>query len=93
MEPRPANEPGEPEDLQDPAKVSRALQDSLTRDDMRSPMSKSLIWDGTLDEASRLKALSADVRDQDELERNIGRQVRFPAHYRSEEKFADSPLI
>lgn len=28
------------------------------------------------DEASRLKALAADVRDQDDLERDIGRQVR-----------------
>ena len=28
-------------------------------------------------EASTLKALSADVRDQDDLERNIGRQVRL----------------
>lgn len=28
-----------------------------------------------LDESDRLKALAAGVRDQDELERNIGRQV------------------
>ena len=28
------------------------------------------------DEASRLKALATDVRDQDDLERDIGRQVR-----------------
>lgn len=27
------------------------------------------------DEASRLRALAADVRDQDDLERDIGRQV------------------
>lgn len=29
------------------------------------------------DEASRLRALAADVRDQDDLERDIGRQVRW----------------
>ena len=28
------------------------------------------------DEASRLKSLATDVRDQDDLERDIGRQVR-----------------
>lgn len=28
------------------------------------------------DEASRLKDLAADVRDQDDLERDVGRQVR-----------------
>lgn len=28
------------------------------------------------DEASRLRALATDVRDQDDLERDIGRQVR-----------------
>ena len=27
------------------------------------------------DEASRLRALAADVRDQDDLERDVGRQV------------------
>lgn len=29
-----------------------------------------------VDESSRLRALEADVRDQDDLERDIGRQVR-----------------
>ena len=29
------------------------------------------------DEASRLKALATDVRDQDDLERNVGRQVSY----------------
>lgn len=28
------------------------------------------------DEATRLRALAADVRDQDDLERNVGRQAR-----------------
>ena len=30
------------------------------------------------DEASRLRALATDVRNQDDLERDIGRQVRKP---------------
>lgn len=34
---------------------------------------------GDQDEASRLKDLAADVRDQDDLERDVGRQVR-PLH-------------
>ena len=31
------------------------------------------------DEASRLRALATDIRDQDELERDVGRQVCPPA--------------
>lgn len=36
--------------------------------------SSSLV--GGEDEASRLRALATDVRDQDDLERDVGRQVR-----------------
>ena len=53
-----------------------APKDELTRDDTGSQASEDLTEGSTLDETIRLKALSADVQDQDELERNIGRQVR-----------------
>jgi hypothetical protein len=34
------------------------------------------------EEASRLRHLAADVRDQDDLERDIGRQVRDSERWR-----------
>lgn len=36
------------------------------------------------DEASRLRELQADVRDQDDLERDISRQVHFTGQFSNE---------
>lgn len=41
------------------------------------------------DEASRLRALATDVRDQDDLERDIGRQVSEPGSYLLAENLCD----
>ena len=48
-----------------------------TADDVETTKTPAVGVDGTLseDENSRLRSLAAEVVDQDELERNIGRQV------------------
>ena len=56
-----------------------AAEDELTKDDTGSQASEDLTEGSTLDERIRLKALSADIQDQNELERNIGRQVTSPS--------------
>ena len=73
------NGSSERETLLSSARFSHASEDILTKMDMRLQRNEDHTKDTTSDEASRLKALSADVRDQDELERKIERQVRLSA--------------
>lgn len=44
------------------------------------------------DEASRLRELQADVRDQDDLERDISRQVRFTGQFSNEPRMLTTML-
>lgn len=53
----------------------QAVEETPAKDVEQAQNGNSTQETNILDESHRLKALAAGVRDQDELERNIGRQV------------------
>lgn len=67
------------------ARTEETLLDTIPQDDGEAPSETSGLKEGTppeqadMDEASRLKELHADVRNQDDLERDITRQVWYSA--------------
>ena len=53
--------------------------DEVDREDTQNPRSSPIRADAVgEDEAIQLKGLATEVRNQDDLERDIGRQVRSP---------------
>ena len=58
---------------QDPLIMGKQESDTDAQNSPSSPIRADTVGE---DEAVRLKGLATEVRDQDDLERDIGRQVR-----------------
>lgn len=75
----PVNEAGneDPDNGADPSESPITHNDSNTIQNNEEGDSGDVSGKGeaTIDESSRLRDLQADIRDQDDLERDIGRQV------------------